>query len=124
MKVRDAIRLVERDGWYHVRHEASNRQYKHRKIRYRYHCRESQPRASSQDNEHYSEAGRFEMSNAMRYRVEFEGNDESSAYLPELPGVGGRDVRGNQRSHLKPWQLHKELMEEEAAHVLSRSPNA
>ena len=33
-------------------------------------------------------AGRFEMSNAMRYKVEFEGHDEVgySAYLPELPG--------------------------------------
>ena len=32
--------------------------------------------------------GQIEMSNAMRYRVEFEGNDEVgySTYLPELPG--------------------------------------
>lgn len=28
-KVRDAIRLVERDGWYLVRTRGSHRQYKH-----------------------------------------------------------------------------------------------
>ncbi len=29
MKVRDAIRLIERDGWYHVATRGSHRQYKH-----------------------------------------------------------------------------------------------
>jgi predicted RNA binding protein YcfA (HicA-like mRNA interferase family) len=29
MKVRDAIRLVERDGWVHVRTRGSHRQFKH-----------------------------------------------------------------------------------------------
>ena len=28
-KVRDAIRLVERDGWYHVGTRGSHRQFKH-----------------------------------------------------------------------------------------------
>ncbi len=28
-KVRDAIRLIERDGWYHVRTRGSHRQYRH-----------------------------------------------------------------------------------------------
>lgn len=28
-KVREAIRLVEDDGWYHVRTRGSHRQYKH-----------------------------------------------------------------------------------------------
>jgi predicted RNA binding protein YcfA (HicA-like mRNA interferase family) len=29
MKVREAIRLVEADGWYHVATRGSHRQYKH-----------------------------------------------------------------------------------------------
>ena len=29
MKVRDVIRMVERDGWYHVRTRGSHRQYRH-----------------------------------------------------------------------------------------------
>lgn len=29
MKVRDAIKLIEEDGWYHVVTEGSHRQYKH-----------------------------------------------------------------------------------------------
>ncbi|HUT14326.1 MAG TPA: type II toxin-antitoxin system HicA family toxin [Thermoguttaceae bacterium] len=29
MKVRDAIRLIEQDGWYLVRTKGSHRQYKH-----------------------------------------------------------------------------------------------
>lgn len=28
-KVRDAIRIVERDGWYHVRTRGSHRQFRH-----------------------------------------------------------------------------------------------
>ena len=28
-KVREAIRLVEQDGWYHLRTKGSHRQYKH-----------------------------------------------------------------------------------------------
>jgi predicted RNA binding protein YcfA (HicA-like mRNA interferase family) len=29
MKVRDVIKLIERDGWYHVRTRGSHRQYNH-----------------------------------------------------------------------------------------------
>ena len=29
MKIRDIIRLIERDGWYHVRTTGSHRQYHH-----------------------------------------------------------------------------------------------
>jgi predicted RNA binding protein YcfA (HicA-like mRNA interferase family) len=29
MKVRDAIRMVEQDGWYHVATRGSHRQFKH-----------------------------------------------------------------------------------------------
>jgi predicted RNA binding protein YcfA (HicA-like mRNA interferase family) len=29
MKVRDAIRLIEQDGWYFVQQRGSHRQYKH-----------------------------------------------------------------------------------------------
>jgi len=30
MKIRDAIKLIEADGWYLVKTEGSHRQYKHR----------------------------------------------------------------------------------------------
>jgi len=29
MKIREAIRLIERDGWFHVRTKGSHRQFKH-----------------------------------------------------------------------------------------------
>ncbi|MCG8379235.1 MAG: type II toxin-antitoxin system HicA family toxin, partial [Proteobacteria bacterium] len=29
MKVREAIKLIENDGWFHVRTRGSHRQYKH-----------------------------------------------------------------------------------------------
>jgi predicted RNA binding protein YcfA (HicA-like mRNA interferase family) len=29
VKVRDAIRLIEQDGWYHVRTKGSHRQFRH-----------------------------------------------------------------------------------------------
>ena len=29
MKVREAIKVIENDGWYHVRTRGSHRQYKH-----------------------------------------------------------------------------------------------
>jgi predicted RNA binding protein YcfA (HicA-like mRNA interferase family) len=29
LKVREAIKLIENDGWYHVRTRGSHRQYKH-----------------------------------------------------------------------------------------------
>lgn len=30
MKVRDAIKLIERDGWFHVRTKGSHRQFQHK----------------------------------------------------------------------------------------------
>jgi len=29
VKIRDAIKLIEQDGWYHVKTRGSHRQYKH-----------------------------------------------------------------------------------------------
>ena len=29
MKIREVIKLIEKDGWYLVRHKGSHRQYKH-----------------------------------------------------------------------------------------------
>jgi predicted RNA binding protein YcfA (HicA-like mRNA interferase family) len=31
MKVREVIKLIERDGWYHVATRGSHRQFKHRR---------------------------------------------------------------------------------------------
>ena len=53
----------------------------------------------------------------MRYRIEFEGNDEIgySAYLPELPGcvAAGETFEETKELIAEAVRLHLELMEEE-----------
>ena len=53
----------------------------------------------------------------MRFRVEFEGNDEVgySAYLPELPGcvAAGETFDETKSTDCRSRGLHLELMEEE-----------
>ena len=64
------------------------------------------------------------MSNAMRYRVEFEGNDEVgySAYLPELPGcvAAGETFDETKKLIAEAVELHLELMEEEGLAIPER----
>ena len=62
------------------------------------------------------------MSNAMRYRVEFEGSDEIgySAYLPELPGcvAAGETFEKTKELIAEAVGLHLERMEEEELLIL------
>ena len=66
------------------------------------------------------------MSNAMRYRVEFEGNDEVgySAYLPELPGcvAAGETFEETKGLIAEAVELHLELMEEEGLPIPEPAP--
>ena len=66
------------------------------------------------------------MSNAMRYRVEFEGNDEVgySAYLPELPGcvAAGETFEETKELIAEAVELHLELMEDEGLPIPEPTP--
>ena len=62
----------------------------------------------------------------MRYRVEFEGNDEVgySAYLPELPGcvAAGETFEETKELIAEAVELHLELMEEEGLPIPEPTP--
>jgi predicted RNase H-like HicB family nuclease len=95
-KVRDAIRLIEIDGWILVRIKGSHRQYKH----------PSKPgivtMAGNQSGpwnlEQHIEAGGFEITGeGMKYVVVYEQTSSGwSAYVPDLPGcvAAGKTRKG------------------------------
>ena len=66
------------------------------------------------------------MSDAMRYKVVFEGNDEVgySAYLPELPGCvsAGETFEETKTLIAEAVVLHLELMEEEGLPIPEPTP--
>ena len=66
------------------------------------------------------------MSNAMRYGVEFEGNDEVgySAYLPELPDCVAADETFEETKELVTGAVgfHLKLMEEEGLPIPEPAP--
>ncbi len=68
------------------------------------------------------------MSDAMRYKVVFEGNDEVgySAYLPELPGCvsAGETFEETKALIAEAVALHIELMEEEGLPIPEPTPVA
>lgn len=68
------------------------------------------------------------MSDAMRYKVVFEGNDEVgySAYLPELPGCvsAGETFDETKALIAEAVALHIELMEEEGLPIPEPTPVA
>ena len=67
------------------------------------------------------------MCNAMRYRVEFEENDEVgySAYLPELPGcvAAGETFEETKELIAEAVELRPELMEEEGLPIPEPAPS-
>src|SRR5208282_1027644 len=86
MKVRDIIRLLERDGWALLRTKGSHRQYKH-PIKAGRVTLPGQPNDDLPPGtfEQRLEAGRFEMTN---YVVVYEKSSTGwAAYVPDLPGV-------------------------------------
>lgn len=66
------------------------------------------------------------MSDAMRYKVMFEGNDEVgySAYLPELPGCvsAGETFEETKTLIAEAVALHLELLEEEGLPIPEPTP--
>jgi predicted RNase H-like HicB family nuclease len=72
--VREIIRLIEQDGWYHVATRGSHRQYKH-------------PRKPGRVTIAGKASGWSEGAALMRYAVVIEKADGNySAYVPDLPG--------------------------------------
>jgi predicted RNase H-like HicB family nuclease/predicted RNA binding protein YcfA (HicA-like mRNA interferase family) len=88
MKVRDAIRMIEADGWYLDRIVGSHRQYRH----------PTKPGTVTISGNlgkelkagtpgKHSASGRFEVSDVSDYLIIIEGDgDDYSGYVPELPG--------------------------------------
>ena len=88
MKVRDAIRMVEQDGWYHVATRGGHRQFKHphKTGRVTIAGKPSDDLAA-RNFEQYFEAGWSEGAALMRYAVVIEKAEGNySAYVPDLPG--------------------------------------
>lgn len=103
MKVRELVRLIEKDGWYHARFRGSHHQFKH----------PNKPglvtvpgRAGDElgHAEQYTEASRTEMS---RYLIIIEPTSTGfSAYSPDLPGcvstgTDREEVRKNMREAIE-----------------------
>jgi predicted RNA binding protein YcfA (HicA-like mRNA interferase family)/predicted RNase H-like HicB family nuclease len=87
MKVRDIIRLLEKDGWQLRRTKGSHRQYKHSTkkglLTLPGHPNDDPPTGTL--NQQRLETGWFEM---MNYVVVYEKSSTGwAAYVPDLPGV-------------------------------------
>jgi predicted RNase H-like HicB family nuclease len=85
MKVRDAIKLIELDGWKLTRTRGSHRQYRHEKKSGNGNSGgTSFSEFGTEDCDIYTEASRVEMST---YTVFIEPTETGfSAYVPDLPG--------------------------------------
>ena len=88
MKVREAIRLIEEDGWYLVATRGSHRQYKHPgQARPGYNSGQAIGRFGAWNAKQYHEARWAKGTALMRYAVVIEKADGNySAYVPDLPG--------------------------------------
>ena len=87
MKVRDAVRLIEQDGWFLVATRGSYRQYKHPTKPGRDNRRQTIGRHGGRHIEQRAQADPTERSKVMRYAVVIEKVDGNySAYVPDLPG--------------------------------------
>lgn len=115
-KVRDAIRLVRQDGWYHVRTRGSHRQYTPRKAWNCYDRWKARRRRANEDMALYHEAGRTGLGRVwMRYTVVIEeGPTSYGAYVPDLPGcVAAADSREEVCDLIREAiALHLELLRE------------
>ena len=80
-KVSDAIRLVERDGWFHVRTNGSHRIYIHPDKSGRVHSWSSLPTGTGKGNKRVLT---LEVSNAIQ--VIEKSDNGYAAYVPDLPG--------------------------------------
>jgi predicted RNase H-like HicB family nuclease/predicted RNA binding protein YcfA (HicA-like mRNA interferase family) len=108
VKVRDAIRLIEDDGWYLVATRDSHRQFKHPRKpgRVTIAGKPSDDLAAG-DNEQYLKTSWAEGAALMRYAVVIEKAEGNySAYVPDLPGcvatgVSVQDVEAQIREAIR-----------------------
>lgn len=112
LKVRDAIRLIEEDGWVLIATRGSHRQFKH-PIRpgARNGRRQAIGRSCARHIQQYLEVGWSEGTPLMRYAVVIEKADGNySAYVPDLPGCVAtaasvadveREIRDSIRFHIE-----------------------
>ena len=87
MKVREIVRLLESDGWFHVATRCSHMQYKHEKKsgRVTVSGKPSDELAPGTLNSILKQAGHQRMT--MRYAIVIENAGSNySAYAPDLPG--------------------------------------
>jgi predicted RNase H-like HicB family nuclease len=123
MKVRDAIKLVEADGWRLTRTRGSHRQYRHgtkpgtvQVIR---------PLILSQDPNVYTEAGRPEKMS--RYTVFIDPTATGySAHVPDLPGcIAAASTLDETRQlikeaiefHIEALREHGDVVPEPTSHI-------
>jgi predicted RNase H-like HicB family nuclease/predicted RNA binding protein YcfA (HicA-like mRNA interferase family) len=121
MKVRDLIKLIEQDGWYHVRTTGS--------YRHDYHATKTgtvtgptRQRCSRRHSKQRDEAGRIEeMTQALKYAVVFERSEDGyGAFVPGLPGcitVGDtleaeHNIREAITGHIAAMRVHGEKIPE------------
>jgi predicted RNase H-like HicB family nuclease/predicted RNA binding protein YcfA (HicA-like mRNA interferase family) len=110
MKVGDAIRLIELDGWFLIRTRGSHRQYKHPHKP----GRVTIAGKHSDDLEQYLETIRSQGGALMRYAIVIEKAEGNySAYVPDLPGCVAtgdtietveREIRDAIRFHIQGLQ--------------------
>jgi predicted RNase H-like HicB family nuclease/predicted RNA binding protein YcfA (HicA-like mRNA interferase family) len=121
MKVRDAIRFIEDDGWVQVAMRGSHRQFKHpsKPGRVMVAGKPSDDLAPGTFNsilQQYLETGWPEGDALMRYAVVIEKADGNySAYVPDLPGcvATGDTVKDAEREIRDAIRFHIEGLKED-----------
>ena len=112
MKVREAIKRVEKDGWYQVNQEGSHRQYKHPTKKVASRLRATPPWIWTRRRKIVSSNKRAEM----KYAVLFEKtNTGYSAHVPDLPGcvAAGATLEETAELMRKAIQMHLAGMRED-----------
>ena len=110
MKVRDAIRLIERDGWRQVATVGSHRQYKHpEKPGSSNRGRASRCGLAPENARKHTPAGGVEEAMSHKYAVIYErGPTSIGAYVPDLPGcvAAAESMREVQKLIREAIQMH------------------
>jgi predicted RNase H-like HicB family nuclease/predicted RNA binding protein YcfA (HicA-like mRNA interferase family) len=120
MKVREAIRLIEADGWMLVTMRGSHRQYKYSRKPGRVTIAGHPSDDLAPGTREHTEAGRAEGEPLMRYAIVIEkaaGN--YSAYVPDLPGcvATGADVAALEENMRDAIRFHIDGLKEDGLPV-------
>ena len=114
MKVRDLVKLLERDGWYWVRTKGSHHQYKLNEGWHRHGSRKPGQGHGRWNTEQYSEASGSQT--MKKYLIIVEKTDTGySAFSPDIPGCGsvGDTKEEVERNIQEAIEFHLEGMREE-----------